>query len=261
MQTAKRFRVVTCADAAFFHFLPTLERNVKMRLGQYPIIYDLGMTDAQIASLKSTVLKADRPEDYNSSTDIGNIKATHKPSCLLDFMGRFSEDCLYVDADVLFTDLVTPETFSGADIAVTPRHPNEVQSETAYINGTINTGVLFFRNTDPVKTFIKTWIAQCKLEQRSDQMAMSELLEDVGLKGGGLGMAKQGTLNILKLDARIYNDVGCTTGKIWHFKNAGRRFHKRRRYIKAALLDRFMPAHRSRVIAQRRQRELGAETE
>jgi len=250
------FKIISCADKEFFHFMPTLERNVKNHFGEYPIIYDIGMTAKQSASLKSRVIKVTPPSNYNQHSKIGSIITSHKPNCVLDFMSQYSEDCLYVDADVLFTEKVTPDEFTGADISVTPRHPNELKSENPYKNGTLNAGVLFFKNTAPVKTFIESWISQCALDQVSDQMAISELLEDARLTNGAFGLVKCGPLSVLKLDARIYNDVGSTIGKIWHFKNAGRRFHKRRRYLKAALLDRFFQKSRTHAIQNRRRAEI-----
>ena len=76
-------RVLTCADAGYFHFLPFFEANVERKFGTLPLIYDLGLTDAQRASLRSEVRRVAVPEDF-AGTAHGFIRATHKPACVAD---------------------------------------------------------------------------------------------------------------------------------------------------------------------------------
>ncbi len=52
---------MTCADSEFYHFLPTLEQNVRRKTGRFPIIYDIGLTEKQRNSLKSELYQ--RPPD------------------------------------------------------------------------------------------------------------------------------------------------------------------------------------------------------
>jgi len=93
-------KIITCADSAFYRFLPALERNIKMRQGDYPVVYDLGTTPRQISSLKSLVVTIKPPDGYNENTEVGNVKATHKSDCVLNFLNRFDEDCLYLVSDI-----------------------------------------------------------------------------------------------------------------------------------------------------------------
>ena len=98
------------------------------------------------------------PPRVRKKTDAGNIKATHKPTCLLEFLNRSTEDCLYIDADVVIVDRVELSEFDTADIAVTARHPNEMRSVDPYLNGKVNSGVIFLRNSNAVRNFVASWI-------------------------------------------------------------------------------------------------------
>ena len=154
------YRIVTCADSEFYHFLPTLEQNVRRKTGRFPTIYDIGLTEKQRNSLKSELVQITPPPppEYGKKTDAGNIKATHKPTCLLEFLNRSTEDCLYIDADVVIVDRVELSEFDTADIAVTARHPNEMRSVDPYLNGKVNSGVIFLRNSNAVRNFVASWI-------------------------------------------------------------------------------------------------------
>ena len=101
--TQNSFRILLCADERFFQFLPTLERNIFKRQGQYPVIYDLGMTPDQVAHLKSEVVKITPPDGYNAQSASGAITTIHKPSCIQHFLTQHSSDVLYIDADVIIT--------------------------------------------------------------------------------------------------------------------------------------------------------------
>lgn len=251
--------VITCADSNFFHFLPAQERNITRKSGASPVIYDLGLTQAQTKKLRSTVVQITPPEGFNENVPGGAIRTSHKPSCILDCMKRFEDDVLYVDADVVMMAHLPDACFDGADVALTPRHPNEMRSAAPFQNGTINAGVLFFRNTPAVHDLLVAWDARCAEGVESDQLALSHVLADAELTGD-LGDATARGLNVRKLDARLFNDVGTTTGYLWHFKNAGRRFHKKRRWWKAILRERFAPARTARKIdeAQATLRQLPA---
>ena len=53
----RAFRVLTCADADYFHFLPFFEANVERKFGALPLIYDLGLDRPSSApSLRSEVV-------------------------------------------------------------------------------------------------------------------------------------------------------------------------------------------------------------
>ena len=69
-------------------------------------------------------------------------------------------------------------------------------------------------------------------------------------------MGHQGLLQVLKLDSRIYNDVSSTIGKIWHFKNAGRRFHKRQKWYFSTRLEKIAPKWLSYRTEKRRRATL-----
>lgn len=215
------YRILTCADARYFHFLPYLEANVARKFGTTPLIYDLGLTDEQIAALASEVVRLDVPDHFmENHAQTGFIMTTHKAACIADCLERSPAGCLYVDADVLFVEAVAAADLGDADVAVTPRHPRE-RTPHHLVNGDINAGVLFFCGSPAARTLLADWSRACDKGDRTDQKALSDLLADFSLLGPPAEEVRNG-LRILKLDPRVFNDVGIRTGRILHFKNAGR---------------------------------------
>jgi hypothetical protein len=215
------FRVMTCADASYFHFLPYLEANIERKFGQRPLIYSLGLTAEQVATLRSEVVRIDVPRSFaGTETRRGFVMATHKPACIADGLARSPGGCLCVDADVLFVEALRARDLGRADIAVTPRHPKE-RTPLHLENGTLNSGVLFFSHSPAARRVLDEWARACAEGVRTDQKALSDILADFTLLEG-LGPETRAGLQILKLDARLFNDVRLKTGRILHFKNAGR---------------------------------------
>ncbi len=245
------FRIITCADANFFRFLPALESNIFRKFGAYPIIFDLGMTAEQRKLLKSDVIKISADPDYAALTPQGNVRTTHKPACVLRFFELYDADCFYVDADVFFTDRIDSSEFSGADLCVTPRHPRELSGDDPFGNGKINAGVMFFRRCSEVIKLVQDWDAECADKGISDQLAMTRVIEKADLTGE-LGDVLVGDVRVRKLSAMIYNDTGTHSGRIWHFKNAGRRAHKLRRLTWVGWIDRISPGYYNRLATRRR---------
>jgi hypothetical protein len=217
------FRVMTCADADYFHFLPYLEANIVRKFGRPPIIYDLGLTPEQRAQLRSEVVSLEVTGAYKAAEPVrGFVMATHKPACLADCLDRTGEACLYVDADVLFVEPLLASDLGSEppDLAVTPRHPKE-RTPLHLENGTINSGVLYFSPRPPARALLDAWTAACAAGDRTDQQALSDLLAGFSILDG-LGPEARGGLRLMKLDPRRFNDVRLKTGRILHFKRAGR---------------------------------------
>lgn len=251
-----KFKILTCADSRFHHFLPNFEKNVLSHFGEYPVIYDLGFSKNQKDVLKSDIVKAGGGYDISEKADSGNIRTTHKPSCIIDFLDTFNTGCLYVDADVIFTEAIDLSIFDDIDIAVTPRHPKEIQClPDPYKNGEINAGVLFFANTATSRNILEQWKIRCDQTRESDQKALSMVLHYAELRGS-YGLHLQDDGKILKLDPTIYNDVACKTGKIWHFKNAGRRFHKKAKLLLASAIARRAPSVMHAILRRNRNKTL-----
>lgn len=245
------FRIITCADANFFRFLPALEGNIMRKFGAYPIIFDLGMTADQRKRLKSDVIEITADPAYAAMTPQGNVRTSHKPACVLRFFELYDADCFYVDADVFFTDAIASNEFAGADLCVTPRHPRELLGNDPFGNGKINAGVMFFRRRSEMIRLVQAWDSECADMGISDQLAITRVIEDADLTGE-LGDVTVGDIRVRKLPPMIYNDTGTHSGRIWHFKNAGRRFHKLRRLTWVGWIDRIMPGHYNRVATRRR---------
>ncbi|MGM0611139.1 MAG: putative nucleotide-diphospho-sugar transferase [Thermodesulfobacteriota bacterium] len=218
------FKIITAADSNYYKFLKNFEDNILKNFNQYPVVYDLGLTQKEIVSLKSEIRKVPIGQEYARYDSRGNIKATHKPLCILDCLKAYKKhDCLYVDADILFTQHISLKYFMDSDIAVAHRHPKE-QTERHYPNGLINTGLIYFRNTNQVNKFIHTWYSGCSNDDTTDQIELSNiLLSEINLvQSSNTHKSKTGELQIYILDPQIYNDCSLSTGKILHFKNAGR---------------------------------------
>ncbi|HVH04043.1 MAG TPA: hypothetical protein VM891_14070 [Amaricoccus sp.] len=212
-------RVLTCADSRYFHFLPFFEANVERKFGVLPLIYDLGLTEAQRASLRSEVRRVAVPEDF-AGISHGFVRATHKPACIADAFDTCPGGVLYADADLLFVGPVTRHDLGEADIAVTPRTARERRPD--YLaKGSINAGLLYFAGTPPSRALVAAWAEACAVGDRGDQIALSDLLAGFDLLGP-LGPATRDGMTVLKLDARVFNDTRLKTGRVLHFKNAGR---------------------------------------
>ena len=188
----------------------------------------------------------------------GFIMTTHKPACVADALDRSPAGVLYADADVLFAAPVTAADLGGADVAVTPRLARERRAD--YLaNGAINAGVLYFAGTPPAaRRLIAAWTEACAEGGRTDQKALSDLLAGFDLLGP-LGPGTRDGLTVLKLDPRIFNDTRLKTGRVLHFKNAGRdprvtaklaRFRRLEERHPRALAAWLAPAPRHRRLTQ-----------
>ena len=224
---------MTCGDAYYFKFLKIFEANIFQIYSAHPTIYDLGLTKDQLNELKSAIYQTVTDNKYFKKNSKNCIYATHKPYCILDFLKKQANDCLYMDADTLSTEKIQSNLFSQFDIAVTPRH-NKEKKPSHLKNGLLNSGVIFFKNTNPVIDFIEQWIQACARSECSDQEALSLLLSrEVDLLNGP-AIQKFGGLTVGLLDPSEFNDVSCSTGRVLHFKNAARKKEAWQQYVNAA---------------------------
>ena len=100
--------------------------------------------------------------------------------------------------------------------------------------------------------FFQAWRALCENREHTDQSALSTLIEPY-LDWDALGQLQQGPgCTIRLLDGNIYNDVTCRSGKIFHFKNAGRQGNKRLGYAVFSVVQRLLPGLVSRLIGWNR---------
>jgi hypothetical protein len=234
------FTILTCGDSKYFEFLQNFEDNIFAIFGYYPIIYDLGLKEDEKAKLKSEVRKIPIKEKFWELNTIGYVKTTHKPRCIKDILNEKNQDCIYVDADVIFTSKIQETEFKNADIGITPRHTKERKPE-YFTNGFINAGFIFFKNTKNVKALIDKWIASCQEQDTTDQKALSDILKEKIDILDGKTKQKYHEINVLLLDPAIYNDVSCKTGHMFHFKNAGRREVSLKKYRNFVLLQKKFP--------------------
>lgn len=245
------FTIITCGDSKYFEFLQNFENNVFMIFGYYPIIYDLGLSEDEKAKLKSEIRKIPIKEKFWEFNTIGYVKTTHKPRCIKDALEKQSQDCIYVDADVIFTSKIQESELRNIDIAITPRHTKERKPE-YFTNGLINAGFIFFKNSKTVKPLIDKWILSCQEQDTTDQKALSDILKTKIDIINGKKQQKYYNINVLLLDPSIFNDVSCKTGRMFHFKNAGRRELSLKKYRNFVSLQEKFPLIIRAITALRR---------
>jgi hypothetical protein len=223
--------MATSGDKNYYKLLKRFESNIFKMFGQYPIIYDMGLTGSQKKSLKSEIRRMDTDFDFSGLSDEGFINATHKPLCILDALKKSDTSCLFMDADILFTRKVEKGDFDldSFDIAVTPRHEDE-RYELLFANGLINSGTLFFNNNAKVYGFIESWILECSKGNMSDQLCLSNLLSKDKNEMFTKDQLRLDGINVKLLDASKYNDVSLSTGLILHYKGAARSIMTKMRY-------------------------------
>jgi hypothetical protein len=237
------YKIITSGDNNYFKFLWRFEKNVFKHFGEYPIIYDLGLTEDQKLKLKSQILKIKVPTKFSGYTSEGFIKAIHKPLCVLDFFKKNRSNCLFLDADILFSRNIKNADFlmDNFDVGLTPRHPQE-QYEKLFKNGLINSGVIYFTNNQSTLNFIDLWVEECKRENISDQLALSNLIVLKKESFFKVNRVNSNGVDIKLLDPEKYNDVSLTNGLILHYKNAGRMSNVFKRYsIEYSIIQNSLP--------------------
>ncbi|MDO6585926.1 putative nucleotide-diphospho-sugar transferase [Salipiger sp. 1_MG-2023] len=244
------FEIITCADAQFYEILRVFERNIHAVMGRYPTVFDLGLTDAQKASIKSPLVSIDVAAEYNQINADGYIRTTHKPTAIAHVLNA-GQPCLYLDADMLLTEAIVMGDFLNADLAVTPRHPDELSNDDLQQNGKINAGFLYFSGSEASRAVLERWRDLCASSEFSDQRAMSEVLKGWSLDPSSKAETRDG-LSLARLDPRVFNDTGRRTGKVLHFKNLGRRSRKRREWLRWARWIRLAPGLVRGLVRYRR---------
>lgn len=247
------FEIITCADARFFGILRVFEENVLAVMGRYPKVFDLGLTEDQRRQIKSPVIDIEVAADYDRINADGFIRTTHKPAAIAHVLATCNRPCLYLDADMLLTEPLALSDFLGADVAVTPRHPDEREHGDLERNGHINAGFLYFSGSAASRGLLEKWRTFCATSEFSDQRAMSDLLQGWTLAASAEPQTRGG-LSLARLDPRVFNDTGRRTGKVLHFKNLGRRSRKRAEWKRWAGLVRFAPWLVKAVLRRRRRR-------
>lgn len=207
--------IVTSANSNFFHCLSGLVSSVREHYGKRPIVYDLGLTDADKAALDAEIIGIDVAEDcfeYAADGDSRFIKTTHKPACVRHYWRRHSQPMIFLDADCLFMARVEQ---TGFDVGVTLRTGKGLDASDPF-NGLINAGVIFF-NT-PADELVEAWADACRQENTTDQKALTEVLsESIDWRHYDRVYNWRGLkVKVFKTDD--YNDYHLRSGSIFHFK-------------------------------------------
>lgn len=253
-----KYNILTCANADYYPLALGLAKNIR----QFPdcrlFLYDLGLTEAQRKTLAAWHVQLEYTEfdpsafQYNRKN---NIRAVHKVNCIYDFICRYKESILVLDSDILLIEHVAPFLWPSDNQVVLTRRCRRECKPHILINGKINAGVMAFgSNVEPA--FFKAWQNLCEDREHTDQSAMSALVEPY-LDWNLLDVPQPGPdCTIILRDGNIYNDVTCRTGKIFHFKNAGRKDNKRIGYVLFSFIQRLIPKAVASLISWNRKYEL-----
>lgn len=248
------FSLLTCADTNYFPMALALAKNVRLYADCRLFLYDLGLKDEERAELEAqyvVIEKISVGKDIFKLNSRRNIRATHKIGCIRHFLRKYKVNVLVVDADVLFVENSIDEIFPrDREIVVTYRCKRELKPH-ILINGKINTGIMGF-GVAISDAFFDEWEKICDDGEHTDQSALSTLLEQsVELERIG-SVQPYEDYAIRIIDGNIYNDVTCRTGKIFHFKNAGRQLNKRLGFTAFSVAHRLFPRFVMKIVALNR---------
>ncbi len=251
------YNILTCADAAYYPLALGLAENIRQFADCRLFLYDLGLTEAQRKKLEARHVQLEYTDfdpstfQYNSKN---NIRTVHKIDCIENFIRRYNENILVLDSDILLIEHVAPFLWPLDDqIVLTSRHQRERKPH-ILVNGKINAGVMAFGCAVP-PAFFKAWRTLCEDKEHTDQSAVSALV-DPYLDWDLLDVPQSTPYGTIVLrDGNVYNDVTCRSGKIFHFKNAGRRSNKRIGYTLFSLVQRLLPKAVAALIRWNRKHE------
>lgn len=250
------YNLLTCADAKYFHFAFALAKNIALFPNYRLFLYDLGLTENQYHTLTSLNVHIEQtvfdPDTftYNKNNNIRNI---HKINCIEHFIQKYQENVLVLDSDILILEDVALQLWPQPNqIVLTKRCLRECKPH-ILINGKINSGVMAFGSCVE-HAFFEAWRTLCEDREHTDQSALSALV-DPYLDWEKLNVPQPGPhCAIVLLDGNVYNDVTCRSGKIFHFKNAGRQKNKRLGHALFSRLQRWLPRLTARLIRWNRER-------
>lgn len=255
------YGVMTSADTRFFHLVLGLAQTLPVVPDRPLYVYDLGLTPQEIARLGALGVQVRRiplPEATFHFNSARNIRAVHKMDCIEHYLQSQKRGVLILDADVLVIEPDALQTLApeNDEVVVTYRCDRENKPH-ILCNGLINSGVMAFGRDMPAD-FFQTWRDLCEDPEHTDQSALSQLLQDAGVDWAHLNDAQPlNGFRVRVMDGNIYNDTSCRTGRIFHFKSAGRRGNKRMWYQAFVAMLRFCPSLvRALVCLNRRHRFL-----
>ena len=162
------------------------------------------------------------PEDIGLSFSHNNyyVNCSSKPSAIRKALDDYREDIAWVDADCIIKKNFD-EALINCDVAVTLRKIEERKCGDPYFSGYINTGVVFFRNSNNTRKFLDLWEKEI-IKIRSDQRAMNIILLEHSPLEKYNEIITIDEIRIKILEAQIYNFFYFTEdlsqAKILHYK-------------------------------------------
>ena len=208
--------IVTTGDSKFFHCLTGLSKSVMRFYEKQPIIYDIGLTDEQRASLDAHIIQIDVDVDFDNYTTFRNvpfIQATHKPFCVKHYFNNYSEPMILIDADCLFMQKVGLDGNFDVGVTLKPRRNMDLSN---HFTGVLNSGVIFFNSN--AAELIDRWVDECCKPDTTDQKALTDILsETIDWKHYNRIYDWHG-LKVKVFKIEEYNDYYLKNGKIFHFK-------------------------------------------
>lgn len=229
-------KIVTSCDEDYSYFLRLFTQNVRSVFNKQTQVYDLGLSEDTKKSIDAEYIHMDIPNEFKTINDENCIRAVHKPLCLTHYILNNDNPFIFIDTDCLFINTIEPGMH---DLYFTFRLYSEQTKKDFAKNGCVNSGVIIFNNTSDKKeqfiSFLSDWNDKCNSSGNiTDQKALSDMLFEMT---NNLAPEKELTshgLSIKILSSEKFNDVKCQTGRIWHFKGANRRSHKKEKFTKTA---------------------------
>lgn len=244
------YSILTCSDAKYYHFAYILTKNIALFPNYRLFLYDLGLTEKQsqtLAALNVHIEQTEFDPDTFTFNRHHNIRTTHKINCIEHFLQKYNQSVIVLDSDVLLLEDIASQLWPQPNQVILTKRCLREWKPHVLVNGKINAGVMAF-GSNVGHAFFEAWRTLCEDKEHTDQSALSALV-DPYLDWEKLNISQPGPhCEVMLLDGNIYNDVTCRSGKIFHFKNAGREKKKRIRHALFAGLQRWLPKLTARLI-------------
>ena len=219
----KDILISSSGDASFFPFLELFAYNSFAVYGTKPLLFDLGLSDAEHLRLTTIaqVVKLDAHGAIADKARNGAVKTLHKLDCIEWLIHNRQKPFLFIDADCLFFERLRFPC--DCDMAVTFRHPDEQTLGLLSRFGIINAGVLFFnpQKRQQLLSMLVYWRDYACRNDLSDQHALSNILLTHWIEPRQQIVEACG-LRFRLLRAETHNDVKFQTGGVYHFRNLSR---------------------------------------
>ena len=174
---------VTASDDRYYNYLLMQIVATHTNFNTYPIVYDLGMTDAQLGVLEIMGVQVDTcgpgPEAAKEYPGTYKPMALFKPDLLLDVCNKYpTEDIVYLDADAApIRAFKFPVTFIGVTAVSEAIIEAYVGTDMEPYVGPFHSGVIFLGVSDERIAFLEEWRNDIFADAKpSDKKSLNRIL-------------------------------------------------------------------------------------